>query len=139
MIGESRRWAVVILSISTAVGAAHIVLFARFRPAFEAWVCSDPALFIERVRLILIGVAALCVGPPTAIAIYLWCLGARTFQSQRFPPPGTLIIRSVTVLSGDAARQSGHLAQATAVLLVIAAVTLAILFWWFAEQGVRKI
>jgi hypothetical protein len=139
VIGESKRWAVVILSTGTAAGAALIMLFARFRPALEEWVCSDPGLFPERIRLIMIGVAALCVGPLIAIAIYLWCLGSRTFQSQRFPPPGTLIIRSVPVLSGQAARQRGHLAQATAVLLVIATAALAILFWWFAEHGVRKI
>jgi hypothetical protein len=74
-----------------------------------------------------------------AIVIYLWRLGARTFQSHSFPPPGTLIIRSVPVLSGQAAQQCGHLVQATAALPVIAAVALAILFWWFAEQGTRQI
>jgi hypothetical protein len=74
-----------------------------------------------------------------AIEIYLWRLGARTFQSQRFPPPETLIIRSVPVFSGQAAQQRGHLVQATAALPVIAAVALAILFWWFAEQGTRQI
>lgn len=139
VIGESRRRAVVILYIGAAVGAALIVLFARFRPALEEWVCSDPGLFPERVRLILVGVAALCVGPLIAIATCLWRLGARTLGSQRFPPPGTQVFRSVPVLSGHAARQRGHFAQAIAVLLVIVAVALAILFWWFAKQGMRHI
>jgi hypothetical protein len=137
VIGKYRLWALIIFFIGTAVGTALIVLFARFRPAFEEWICLDPALFLARARFILVGVAILCVGPLMAFIIFLWRLGSRTLQTQCFPPPGTLEVRSTPVLSGTVARQRGHLVQGAAVLLFAAQVALTMVFWWLLRLGAR--
>lgn len=48
VIGESGQWAVIILSVGAAIGAAFIELFARYRPVLGEWVRAEPALLSMR-------------------------------------------------------------------------------------------
>jgi hypothetical protein len=45
--------------------------------------------------------------PVAVLATWLWWVGVRVCRAERFPPPGSKVVRDTPVLHGDAARLRG--------------------------------
>lgn len=126
-----RRQAVLVLVIGTCVGALLIVAFERYRILLSDWVLADPAVSARRLRLVLLGLAAIFLVPLLAFAAYLWSLGQRVVRAREFPPPGLRVIRDTPVVTDGRAISRGRLLKLLALACGIAAAALGFLLWRF--------
>ena len=92
---NARRVALVIVGCGTAIGAALIELATRFRPDFEVWLRQD---LDARLTPVATATTILTIGPLFGLASYLWLLGRRAVQADRFPPPGLRLLVFCRVL-----------------------------------------
>jgi hypothetical protein len=106
-----------------------IVAFARYRVPLSDWVLADPGSSAQRLKLVLLLLAALLLAPLFAFAAYLWSLGGKVVRAQEFPPPGVRVIRDTPVVSGERAVSRGRLLKVLALGCGIAAAVLAVLLW----------
>lgn len=81
---DARRKAVFLLIMGTLIGAVLMVSFERYRGKLHDWLLADPSG--HRIQLLLYLLAVWGV-PLVAFAVYLWVVGARVVQAQKFPPP----------------------------------------------------
>lgn len=125
----ARRTAILILVVGTCIGALLIVAFARYRVPLSDWVLADPGSSAQRLKLVLLLLAALLLAPLFAFAAYLWSLGGKVVRAQEFPPPGVRVIRDTPVVSGERAVSRGRLLKVLALGCGIAAAVLAVLLW----------
>jgi hypothetical protein len=129
----ARRQALLLIVFATATGALLFAAFEHYREPFREWLLSEPAETASRAKLALyISAFVLCV-PLVAFAVYLWLLGARVLRAQRFPPPGSRVIRDTPVVEGHGATTRGQLIQILAVCLGVGAVLLWLFFVWLAR------
>ena len=68
--------------------------------------------------------------PLFAFSVYLWSLGCKVLNYQRFPLPGQRVIRDTPILEGQAALTRGRVLKTLAVFLAVAGVMLCFVFWW---------
>ncbi|MEZ5317371.1 MAG: hypothetical protein R2752_08240 [Vicinamibacterales bacterium] len=126
---QARRSALRFLAAFTVLGAVAIVVIGRLRPAAENWVEHDPGSRLSAMLIILGLITAL---PLLGLAASLWHLGTRVVATAQFPPPGRRVTRDTRLLTGDAARRRGRLAQGFALFFGVAAVGLATILWRLA-------
>ena len=110
------RYVVVLLAASVVIAVVALMLIAHYRPAIELWIDEDPPARLQTLALL----AALSMLPLAAAATYVFRLGHRIVRAERFPPPGTTVLRDTVVLRGRAARRRGRLLQGLAVVLIAA-------------------
>ena len=128
------RHVLIVLAVSVAIAVAAVALIGRYRPAFEVWIDEDPLARLRTLALL----ASLGLLPFAAAGTYFFRLGARVVRAERFPPPGTTVVRDTAVLRGRAARRRGRLLQALAVILIVAtAGGIAVLLRLAAELAER--
>jgi hypothetical protein len=125
----ARRTAVAIVGCGTLIGVALLVVTGWLRPEFEAWLKRD----VSRLTFVAAAVTILTTAPLLGLAAYLWHLGRRILHVDRYPPPGLRFIREAPVVTGPAARRRGRLIQGFAVVLGLAGLLLAFLFWWLVS------
>ena len=101
-------------------------------PAIAEWLKRDPASMVLRGRVLLVSLAVIMAGPPIAAGVYLLRFGMRVVRADRFPPPGARVIQDMLVLTGDAARSRGRIAQGAGLVLVVAGSVMALLLFRLA-------
>ena len=74
--------------------------------------------------------AVLVTVPSLVLGVYLWRLGAHIVRAERFPPPGSLVIRDTLITVGDNARRVGRLVQIGAVVIAATSVAMPLILWW---------
>lgn len=126
---RARRWAVLLVACGTLAGLVVIWLAESYGPALEAWVTRDPEQIRSRLRLAFVVMALAVALPVLGLAGYFWRLGERINRAERFPAPGTLVMRDTVVLRGAPARRRGRLMQLVAVFLVAAACGFMVILW----------
>lgn len=110
------RHALIVLACSLAIAVIVLWLVGRYRPALEDWIDDDPAARLRTLALL----ASLGMLPFAAAATFIFRLGRQIVRAERFPPPGTTVLRDTVVLRGHAARRRGLLLQALALFLIAA-------------------
>lgn len=123
---RARRTALIVVAGGTLAGIAALTLGTSSPFDVVDWVDHEPA---SRVPLLVLGMLVLLSLPLLALAAYLWALGRRIVNTQRFPPAGMRVIRDTPVLTGDAALRRGRWLQLLAVTLGLLSLALAILLW----------
>jgi hypothetical protein len=113
------RQIVIVLAASLVLALIAVAVVGHYRPALEDWIDEDPAARLRTLALL----GSLGMLPFAAAATYMFRLGYRILQAERFPPPGTAVVRDTVVLRGRAARRRGLLLQALAVFLLLATAT----------------
>ena len=96
------------IAIVAAAGAALVAIARAYQPVLVEWAASDPARMRARAQVLIAVVAVILLGPLAGFATYLWRLGTRTLNEERFPPEGLKVIRDVLVMRGAEARARGR-------------------------------
>jgi hypothetical protein len=125
----ARRKAVIIVIIIAIVGSLFIAVFEGYRTQLYDWLLSDYEKSTHRLRVLIILTAAFGAITLFAFSAYLWFLGYKVSNSQRFPLPGQKVIRDSAILEGQAAVKRGRLLKAIAVFLAVTGVMLCFVFW----------
>lgn len=94
-------------------------------PAIAAWLKADPARMHARAQGLLFTLAVIMAGPPILAGAYLLRFGTRVVRGDRFPPPDARLIQDMLVLTGDAARNRGRIAQVAGTVLILAGCVMA--------------
>jgi hypothetical protein len=110
-----------------------IVGFERYHTPLRDWILAEPEASAQRVKLVLLLLAALLLAPLLAFAAYVWSLGERVLRAREFPPPGFRVIRDTPVIMGERAISRGRLLKVLALGCGIASVALGLLLWRLAS------
>jgi len=129
---RARRLAFLILAVGFVLGALLLWGLNSGGPTIERWLKEDPSAMVPRARMLLLALALIMAGPPVAAGVYLWRFGTRVVTSTRFPPPGARLVQDMVVLTGDAARNRGRIAQGAGLVLLFAGCVMALLLWRLA-------
>jgi len=133
-----RRPAVLWMVVCAAAGAAAILAVERYRPAFQAWVLSEPEKTSDRINLVL-GLAAFLLSTPLlGLGVYLWILGGRAGRGQQLPPAGPPVICDPPDLRARAAITRGRILKAVAVCAIAAGSLLIAMFWRLSDLFGRQ-
>lgn len=130
---RERRNALWLLAVAAVLGIVAVLVFVDSRQAIEDWIARQ----LDQpggIGGMLLAVTVLAILPVVAAGIYLFVLGSRSVTAQRFPPPGFSAVRDVQVYEGLAARRRARVVQALAVILVLTALLLPTMIWWFARS-----
>ena len=123
---RTRRIALAVLVVSTALGAAAIFALQSYFAGLQTLAESDPDLAIAKGRALLTVTSIATGAALVAFGGYLFFLSRRISASGRFPPPGMRVIRDTAVSSGLAARRRATATLAMAVVLVAGGVLLPV-------------
>ena len=124
----ARRKALIIVIISAIVGSLLIVVIESYLDKLYDWLLSEHGKLGPRLRILLMLTAAFGAIPLFAFSAYLWSLGCKVLNSQRFPLPDQKVIRDTQILEGQAAVSRGRLLKALAACLAVAGVMLCFVF-----------
>jgi len=125
----ARRKAIIIVIVSTIVGFFLILVFQSYRTELYQWLLSDPGNPVRRLRVLIILVAAFGAIPLFAFSVYLWFLGCKVSNFQRFTLPGQRVIRDSPNLEGQSALTRGRFLRILSFLLAVAGVMLCFVLW----------
>jgi len=128
-----QRQIVLVVVVGMFVGALLIVGFEQYHIPLRDWILSQPGALAERVKLVLLLLAAFLIAPLLVLAVYLWSLGGRVLRARAFPPPGLRVIRDTPVITGERAIFRGRLLKMLALACAIASVALGLLVWRLAS------
>lgn len=131
---RARRLALLLVVLGFGVGALLLWGLNAGSPAVARWLKEDPTAIVTRARMLLVALAFVLAGPPVAAGVYLWRFGTRVVRASRFPPPGARLVQDMLVLTGDAARNRGRIAQGAGLALVLAGSAMALLLWRLAAS-----
>lgn len=129
----TRRQAMLLVVVSTVVGALIIAVFEFYKAPLFEWFQSDPEQLRDRLALLLVLLGAFLV-PLLAFAAYLWSFGRKVIHAQQFPLPGHRVIRDTIVKRGAAAVRHGQICQVLALGLSLAVVLGWVLLWYIASS-----
>ena len=110
-----RRIILAALILINTAGAGIIWLVTRYIDRLIDFTGMERITLIICLAMILVSLGTL----PTAL--YLFTVGRRIRQAERFPPPGMAVIRNTAVITGPPARRRGTILVVLAVILVIVA------------------
>ncbi len=123
---RARRTAFLIVLIGAVAGTVMFAMASAMGPAVEIWLAED---LPTRSRLLAGVLAVLTAVPAAGMSVYLWRLGGRTLQANRYPPPGLRVVRDTPVAVGETAARRGRALQIMAVALGASGVVLGLLLW----------
>lgn len=126
---STRRKAIKAFIATAIAGLLVIWAFEQNKTAIFNWVLHDPSQTASRVKIFLWIICALMEIPLLGAAVFFWNLGGRILAAERFPPPGSSVIRDTRVLEGQQARARGYLFRAFAVLFVLLIAATSVVFW----------
>jgi hypothetical protein len=123
-----RRRVLAITIVGALIGAVLLMVFTRFRPELIAWL-EGSGSGRARLGIVLAVMAVLGCAPLLGLAVFLALFGNRVIRDQRFPPPGSLVVRDTPVLRDSAAIRRGRLFEAFAAAFALAALGLLFALW----------
>ena len=126
---KSRRQVLLIVLVGTLIGTALILAFEQYRPELGRWLEDSPLESRTRLGVLFAAMAILGCLPLLGMAIYLWFWGDRIIRAQRFPPPGTLVVRDTAVVRDRAAVRRGRIIKAIAAVFAVAALGFLFALW----------
>jgi hypothetical protein len=115
-----RRMVFLLFLVLIAVGGGIIWWFQGVVNEIVATAESDPIAAVRRTHwlfMLLMGLLGLSL---LAFSVYLVQLGVRVRRSGQLPPPGTRVLRDVSVRTGPSAMRRARLLLALAVVLGLA-------------------
>ena len=89
-------------------------------------------------RIVQAGLVLLFLGL-VPFALHLMTIGRRTILSERFPPPGTKVVKDTKLIVGPIARTKGWTLIAFSVILVLLSIGGAVLAWYFVELVMKGV
>ncbi len=126
---RARRNAVLLVIMLAVLGTIALIAMERFIDDLRELTREDPYLAIVRVNS-AIKLLAVSIGLGLAgFAAWLARLSLQAHRTQRFPPPGTRVIRETRVLTGEAARARARLGFGLAAAVAVAGLGLAVYLW----------
>jgi formate hydrogenlyase subunit 3/multisubunit Na+/H+ antiporter MnhD subunit len=128
-----RRRALFFLLVGACVGVLLIVGFQRHHGLLRDWILAKAEVSGQRVKLVLLLLAALLLAPLVVLAAYLWSLGERVLRAREYPPPGLRVMRDTPVTTGERAISRGRLLKVLALACGISSVGLGLLLWRVAS------
>ena len=113
---------------AAAVAAIAGVVAAVLFELLMEWLIVDPETALSKVY-VLLGCLALFALPVLLTSVSLWRAGRRAVIARAFPPPGTLLLRELEPVSGEAARKRGQALQVLALSAAGFSVAPPLLMW----------
>lgn len=129
---NARRVALLILGVGAIAGAAGLIALDRWLESLRQ---LEPAVARKALSQAMFWLTAQMVVVAAAFGAYGWRLGGKVIAAQRFPPPGSRVIRPTVIVTGEAARIRGRAMQFVGVALV----ALAILLWTTVRHLVARL
>lgn len=129
--GAGKRLAMHI-AIVAITGSAIVTFSQTYQPELLEWVTSDPSQTRRRAQLIVAVLGLIVVGPLIGLALYVWRLGTRTLNEERFPPEGLIVLRDMLVVRGAEARSRGRVFRAFSMAFFVIAGLLLLILWRLA-------
>ena len=128
---DARSWrqGLVVALVVVLIGAILIVAYKQYAPELHAWLGDTPSESRTRFGIVLAAMAALGCVPLLGLAVYLWIFGNRVIRAQRFPLPGSFVVRDTPVLRDRAAIRRGRVFEAFAAAFFVAAFGLLFALW----------
>lgn len=125
----TRRRLLIVLLVVLVVGGAVVWWLERWLGDLTAEVAADPDQLVEKAEFLL-GVFVLAFTVPLLLgAALIWRLGTRVVAAQRFPPPGTKVVRDTPVVSGAAARRRGEVLRVCAAAVAVGAIAVPLMLF----------
>lgn len=131
---QARRSAALLVLIIAVLGAVAFVSIDRYVDSLTelAREDADQALqsLVYTLKVLAVGIGFLLV----ALAAWLFRLSMIVRKTERFPPPGTPVIRTTEVLTGKLARKKANMGYMLAALIAWAGVLGAWALWKITES-----
>jgi hypothetical protein len=134
--GAGKRLAMHI-AIVAVTGVAIVTFSQAYQPQLLEWVTSDPSRTRGRAQMIVAVLGLVVVAPLIGLAVYVWRLGTRTLNEERFPPEGLIVLRDMLVVRGAEARSRGRVFRAFSVAFLVVAGLLMLILWRLATLSAR--
>lgn len=130
----ARRRAMQTIIVGALIGTLVLVAIERCRIPLGEWLLADPGTAPQRVKWVLLSLAALVSAPLLAVAVHFWRLGMKVIRAREFPPPGYHVIRDTPIITGTAAASRGRIIQLLGLGCGIGAMVLSLLLWRLASM-----
>lgn len=115
-----RRLVILAAIVLSFVGMLALVVLSRYLGEIKKLAREDlPAAEEKAIRLVRISLWIVGLGL-VGMGGWFWRLGRRINLAGRFPPPGMKVVKETRVRTGAKARARANLAQAAALLCVVA-------------------
>lgn len=126
---QARRKAIMNLIIGALVGTGLFFLLEYLVGNVNFWIQSNAVYLVEHHYIAFLAMLLL-VSPILWLTIYLIRFTRQIIRTERFPPPGTPVIRDVRVLEGKLAVRRGRLLQVLCWLILIPAAAIPVMVWY---------
>lgn len=131
---QARRRSLFIVLPGAVIGAVLLWLLVYFKPQLQGLFVDHADDLIQQPLLVGLGMLLL-MSPVIALGGYCWYLGRQIVIARRFPPPGLAVSRDTPVLREAAAVRRGRTLQLTALLIILASLSLAVMMALLIELG----
>lgn len=125
----ARRKAIRGMLIGVMVGAVLFYLLQGMVGNINEWLESDAEFLVEHHYLAFL-LILIPVAPIIVLSGYLIHHANKIVKTQRFPPPGTPVIRDVRVIEGRPAVLRGRVAQLLLWIILLSASAIPLLIWY---------
>lgn len=125
----ARRKAIRGILIGALVGAVLFFLLQGMVGNINQWLESHAEFLVEHHYLAFL-LMLIPVAPIIVLSGYLIKHANKIVKTQRFPPPGTPVIRDVRVIEGRSAVLRGRVAQLLLWIILLSASAIPLLIWY---------
>ncbi len=108
-----RKKVIFVYVILGSIGVAVIGWGLPWMQKFLQTLGREEALQFMKVVLVMVFLSVI------PVALYLFSFGRKVSAAERFPPPGTKVIRDTVVLEGEKAKQRGRLIVVFSLVLAL--------------------
>lgn len=112
-----RRRLILVLLVAATAGAGLVLWLERWLQGFQGRLPDDPVPPTEQIEWLLAGFSLLSTLPLLIGAVFVWRYGSAIVAADRFPPPGSSVVRDTPIVTGNAARRRGFLLRVFALTL----------------------
>ncbi|MFQ5994790.1 MAG: hypothetical protein ACE5K1_06815 [Acidiferrobacterales bacterium] len=112
------------IGLIAIVGLWALYFTQTFFHELEALVEYDPGQAISKLLVFLYVSGVVFTAGVMSTSGYLLWLGVRTIRGERFPPPGTWVIKDTKVIGGGGARWRGYLLAVGGFVVIAAGIVI---------------
>ncbi len=125
---RARKQAMWIVALAAVVGSCVVLVFSRHQDALRVWLDLNWEHVVQNSMGTFL-VVLVFVSPLFIACFYLFALGCRIVQGERFPPVNFAVTRDTRVLSGPKAVRRGRTIQILSLLLLVASGMIPCIVW----------